>query len=203
MNKSRKIAAGLIMLLAGFVQHLSAQPGVISVKANVVKATIQPTMWGIFFEDINFGADGGLYGELVKNRSFEFFSPLMGWSVLKHPKDSANILILNVGEKSPNNARYAHITVDQNGTYGISNEGFRGMGVKKEVKYNFSLFARKNEGDVSIRVDLVSENGNKLGSATLGDFSNSWAKHGVSFTSSATDEKAHLNIVFLGKGSSM
>jgi hypothetical protein len=40
---------------------------------------IQPTMYGIFFEDINYAADGGLYGELVKNRSFEFPQNLMGW----------------------------------------------------------------------------------------------------------------------------
>ena len=51
------------------------------VKTNEVRSDIQPTMWGIFFEDINMGADGGIYAELVKNRSFEFFKPLMGWTM--------------------------------------------------------------------------------------------------------------------------
>lgn len=52
---------------------------VFTVKVNEVKATVQPTMWGIFFEDINLAGDGGVYAELVKNRSFEFTTPLMGW----------------------------------------------------------------------------------------------------------------------------
>ena len=42
------------------------------------KAEIQPTMWGVFFEDINFAADGGIYAELVMNRSFEFYKPTHG-----------------------------------------------------------------------------------------------------------------------------
>lgn len=53
----------------------------IVLEANTHKkgAEIAPTMYGVFFEDINYGADGGLYGELIKNRSFEFPQPLMGW----------------------------------------------------------------------------------------------------------------------------
>ena len=45
-------------------------------------AEVQPTMWGVFFEDINLGADGGIYAELIKNRSFEFYKPMMGWKIL-------------------------------------------------------------------------------------------------------------------------
>lgn len=54
------------------------------ISANVQKpiAPVQPTMWGIFFEDINLAADGGIYSELVKNRSFEFPKPFMGWSII-------------------------------------------------------------------------------------------------------------------------
>ena len=53
----------------------------IIIQVNKPVAVIQPTMWGVFFEDINLGADGGIYAELVKNRSFEFYKPLMGWNV--------------------------------------------------------------------------------------------------------------------------
>ena len=59
------------------------------------KAEIQPTMWGVFFEDINFAADGGIYAELVMNRSFEFYKPRMGWRVTVDDKDSSHFLILN------------------------------------------------------------------------------------------------------------
>ncbi len=54
---------------------------VITIQVNKPTAEVQPTMWGVFFEDINMGADGGIYAELVKNRSFEFFKPMMGWTV--------------------------------------------------------------------------------------------------------------------------
>ena len=54
-----------------------AQDKTLVVKADKPIADIQPTMWGIFFEDINLGADGGIYAELIKNRSFEFFKPLI------------------------------------------------------------------------------------------------------------------------------
>ena len=75
-----------IFLFLFFVSGIicSAQSSnVITVYADKPGSSIQPTMWGIFFEDINFAADGGIYAELVKNRSFEFFKPLMGWKILK------------------------------------------------------------------------------------------------------------------------
>ncbi|HEX8460037.1 MAG TPA: carbohydrate binding domain-containing protein, partial [Segetibacter sp.] len=202
MTKLKKIILIVTLITSSINGGLFAQSNKnIIVKANQPAATIQPTMYGIFFEDINFGADGGLYGELVKNRSFEFSTPLMGWKVLKTPNDSSSILFVNVGSKSPSNTRYANITVNQRGGLGISNEGYRGMGVKQGVQYNFSLFARNGgQGEVSVKVELIGAKGEKIGTANLSGFTNAWAKHSVSFTSSATDEKAHLNVTFLGRG---
>jgi len=68
-------------------------------------------MWGIFFEDINFAADGGLYAELVKNRSFEFAKPLMGWKEVRGNGGSGNSLIINRGTENANNQRVV-FTVD-------------------------------------------------------------------------------------------
>ncbi|MBF9252834.1 hypothetical protein I2I11_06000 [Pontibacter sp. 172403-2] len=65
-------------ILAGTGDGFAQQDRVFTVKVNEVKAEVQPTMWGIFFEDINLGADGGIYAELVKSRSFEFDTPIMG-----------------------------------------------------------------------------------------------------------------------------
>lgn len=83
----------------------------IVVQVNQPKADIQPTMWGIFFEDINFGADGGIYAELVKNRSFEFSMPLMGWKEDKSSDASGNILILNRGNKNSSNPRFGRTSL--------------------------------------------------------------------------------------------
>src|SRR4051812_10579610 len=190
-----------LVLLAG--SKVSAQAGnVITVKANQVKASIKPTMYGIFFEDINFGADGGLYAELIKNRSFEFYNPLMGWTEVAQNGGKGKIFFVNVGGKSPKNTRHAHITVDAaNGAFGFANEGYRGIGVKQNGKYDFSLFARKGkEGSVTCKLELISSKGVKLGEATLGGFTDKWSKHATSLTSSGTDEKAHLNVLFTGKG---
>ncbi len=204
MTMVKKSIIGFLVFVTAtvFKEPVIAQSNnVITVKANQVKAEIQPTMWGIFFEDINFGADGGVYAELVKNRSFEFFSPLMGWTELKQKGSTNNTYFVNVGDKSPYNTRYAHMTLDGNSEYGLSNEGYSGMGVKQGNQYKFSLFARNGgKGNVSVRVDLVSAAGTKLGSATLGGFTDEWKKYSTSFTSSATDEKAHLNVYFIGKG---
>src|SRR5688572_21225065 len=91
-----------------------------TVHADKVIAPISPTMWGIFFEDINFAADGGLYAEMIKNRSFEFPMPMTGWREIKN-NATGKILVENTG-----NTRYAKIRVDApSGNYGLSNEGFR------------------------------------------------------------------------------
>ena len=76
----------------------SAQPVLspqIVVHAGAAGVPIQPTMWGIFFEDINMAADGGLYAELVKNRSFEFNIPLMGWKEHKTMPADGSVLVIN------------------------------------------------------------------------------------------------------------
>ncbi|MCH5690592.1 hypothetical protein LWM68_44020 [Niabella sp. W65] len=88
---------------------------------------------GCFFEDINFGADGGIYAELVKNRSFEFTRPLMGWKVEQQPAEEGAVLIQNRGIAHTANPRFVRVTVNNRtkGTLSITNEGFRGMGIKK------------------------------------------------------------------------
>src|SRR6516165_10007804 len=82
-----------VIMLIAFSSSSNAQS--ITVAADKPTATIQPTMWGIFFEDINFAADGGLYAELVKNRSFEFFNPMMGWTIHQQTPNTGTVLVTN------------------------------------------------------------------------------------------------------------
>lgn len=174
----------------------------IIIKVNQPKTEIQPTMWGIFFEDINLAADGGLYAELVKNRSFEFAKPLMGWKILK-PDTTAGILIINQQETNPDNPRFIRITRDnETEKFGLSNEGFRGMGVKQGMTYHFSVLARPvGNSSIKLRIELVNAKGNAIGRATLVPDGNGWGKYSVDFSSSETEPKARLNIWFEGKGS--
>lgn len=170
----------------------------LTVQANKPVSEISPTMWGIFFEDINFGADGGLYAELVKNRSFEFAVPMMGWKELKKG-GIGKLLVVNIGEQRPQNPRYASFTIDAQNNYGISNEGFRGMGIKAEP-YVFSVWAKSTGGNVEMNIELIAASGKKLAGGTLSGLSAQWKQYEVALISSDTSSKASLNILFNGKG---
>jgi alpha-N-arabinofuranosidase len=190
----------IILFVAGIITFNGVAQRTITVSVNKPQATVSPQMWGIFFEDINFGADGGLYAELVKNSSFEFPMPMMGWRELKQ-QANGKVLIINQSDHDNVNPRYAHISVDaSNGTYGLSNEGFRGIGVHKGEQYNFSLWAKKIEGDITIKIEVVNSKGEKVSSAVIDNVSSDWKKHSVSFTTNDTTQKGRLNISFEGKG---
>ena len=180
-------------------QLLAQTNPVFTVNAAQIKTPVQKTMWGIFFEDINFGADGGIYAELVKNRSFEFAAPLMGWKELRQNNANGSILINNRGEQL-NNPRFARFTVRSAAGYGISNEGFRGMGIKQGEGYDFSLQARVVEGNVTLRVELVNAANEKIASTSLPLSGKDWKKYTGTLTASATEVKAKLNIWFEGTG---
>ena len=113
---------------------LSAQENIITVNAKKPGAPIQPTMYGIFFEDINYAADGGLYAELVKNRSFEFPDHFAGWDI------SGKVTLKDDGPfaRNPHYVRLAPSGHRDKHTM-IENHGFFGIGVKGGEEYRFSL----------------------------------------------------------------
>ncbi len=116
----------------------------IIVKVNQPTAIVEPTMLGVFFEDINLGADGGIYAELVKNRSFEFAKPLMGWTVQQNKFKEGSVLVLNRQQENTANPRFLRITKNEaDDTLTVTNEGFRGMGIKKGLRYDFSAQCRQ------------------------------------------------------------
>jgi len=201
-----KKKALIAYIVAAFIisGRADAQQSII-VKVNEVKSQIQPTMWGIFFEDINLGADGGIYAELVKNRSFEFTAPLMGWTLQGKNFKEGDILVQNRQEANAANPRYIRVNAHSNtkGEQGITNEGFRGMGIKKGVGYNFSIMYRQQKPGVKLTIELVDSTGKILGSTSLVPSSNEsqeWKKQSVSFTANATEPKAKMNIWFEGTG---
>ena len=132
-------------------------------------AKISPTMWGIFFEDINFGADGGLYAELVKNRSFEFPDALMGWRTPSPAGADPSALIQTERPFNPANPHYLRLRSAGESPCGVSNEGFRGIGVHADEAYRFTTQARQSDdGKVRLRIELVDGSGTVLASARLG-----------------------------------
>lgn len=200
MKKNTPLLAIVLLIQFSMAQNT------LKVKANQTIAPIQPTMYGIFFEDINFAADGGLYAELVKNRSFEFTLPKIGWS---EPNTDRHSLNPNSGSSAitrytgqPSNRNYLHVKVNRDSGYLLVNEGYRGMGVEYGKKYNFSVRSSNALGIKKLNIALVDP-GDKSTLATaqidLNPHSD-WKSQKVSLTPSKTVEKAHLHLSFEGNG---
>jgi alpha-N-arabinofuranosidase len=196
--KALTIFIWTILISYGFVVNAQKNYS-IDVLADKSYASLQPTMWGVFFEDINFAADGGIYAELVKNRSFEFYRPLMAWKEGKKEDGNGSALIINRGNENDKNPRFARLTIK--GLYTLTNEGFRGMGVYKDKQYNFSVLAKaNNDVDVQLHIELINSKNEKIGEAKVPVISGDWRTYEVSFVSSETDAKAQLKLVFEGNG---
>jgi hypothetical protein len=140
----------------------------LTVVADKPVASVAPTMWGVFFEDINFGADGGLYAELVKNRSFEFPIAMMGWDDERVNYQKGSILIINKSDNS-SNSRFARVTINNpEGNFSLANEGFRGMGFHKEKQYDFSMMIRAVQpNDIKIKIQLLNHAGKVIGNGIV------------------------------------
>lgn len=183
--------------------HCQAQSKIVfKIKADKPLAKIQSTMWGVFFEDINFGADGGIYAELIKNRSFEFPKPLMGWTVERTKGVFNDILIIN-NNSDATNRRYLRVNNNsETGNLSLFNEGFRGIGVKKGLQYNFSLMYRQQSSTIKLQIKLISAKGDVIGEGTLTpqQKGNEWKKQTLSFVASETDPKAKFQLLFEGTG---
>ncbi len=177
--------------------------GTITVQVDKPGAAIPSTQFGIFFEDINFGADGGLYPERVKNRSFEFPVALMGWQKIEGNGAKGTLTVSDQNPINANNPHYLHVGVETAAAaFGLSNEGFRGIGVQKDAQYVFSVFARRDESSpITLRAELVDASGKSLGQAKLGSFTDQWRKNSVTLRATATEAKARLNVFIEGRGS--
>ena len=177
----------------------SAQ-NVMDINTRKLGTPIQKTMYGIFFEDINYAADGGLYGELVKNRSFEFPQTLMGWQTFG---------CVDVKDDGPFE-RCPHYVVlsapdHKDRRTGLTNEGFFGIGVKKGEQYRFSVWAKAMQGNGAIRVQLINESSMKerqeFAKDEISITSQEWKKYTITLTSPIELKHAKLRIYLKGTNS--
>ena len=189
------------LLAAVFAASLSLLPAAtLTVQVDRPGASINPAMWGVFFEDINFGADGGLYAELVKNRGFEFPEPLMGWTKLSQPKSKGELTVREDGPFNAANPHYVRLHSEGTGLFGLANNGFRGMGVRADEEYDFSVRLRGLAGAPKLSVRLYGGDGAVLETAELAGFGGDWQKYSVTLHPKDTDPKAWLAILVDGKG---
>lgn len=195
MNKKRLLSC---IIAASSLLGAYAQPHTFDVNTKKVGAALQPTMYGIFFEDINYAADGGLYGELVKNRSFEFPDALMGW------KAFGKFEVKNDGpfERCPH-----YVVLNYSGhndaATGLQNEGYFGIGIEKDEEYRFTVWAKTVSGDANVEVSLVDESTmeehQEFATAELKVSGNEWKKYELILKSPKTVQKANLRLLLKGK----
>ena len=196
-TKAMKLRLFLVTAAMAAACAVQAQH-VMNVNTKKTGAPVPETMYGLFFEDINFAADGGLYGELVKNRSFEFPQSYMGWRVF------GNVQLKDDGpfERCPHYVVLSDPGHSERRT-GLQNEGYFGIGVEKDKEYRFSVWAKAPQGSSQIRVQLINEHAmyerQNFSEVKLDVSGSEWKRYEVTIKATRTEPKANLRIFLSSK----
>jgi alpha-N-arabinofuranosidase len=179
-------------------------------KQPVTSKPISPDLFGIFFEDLSYAADGGLYAELIQNRSFEYtpadrkgWNTFTSWEYTTEGYGYGNISVETSSPIHPNNPHYIVLTIEEEGQKGIglTNSGFDGIAVKTGEQYDFSVFIKQlSNNAVPISISLQSKKGVIYSEAKFSTDSKEWKKYTSSLTVNQTDDSAKLVLLAKGKG---
>ncbi|NPD92326.1 alpha-N-arabinofuranosidase [Prevotella sp. PMUR] len=171
-------------------------PATLTIEGKKMK-DISDKLVGVFFEDISYAADGGLYAELVQNRDFEYSSSDRGeWNATTSWRAaSGKINVLTDNPISKNNPHYVAVTSDT-----LYNSGWDGIRVMKGAKYDFSFYVRMAQGKGKRFIVKLVDNGREIASATVTvkqGKTSEWTKYDAVLTASEDAEKAELAVVAL------
>lgn len=182
---------------------------------------ISPDLVGVFFEDLNYAADGGLYAELVQNRSFEYsaveqshWGPFFSWDLRKLGGGDGSLGLANVRPIHPNNPHYALLTVVRPGDgVGIANGGFDGIPLRAGATYEASFWAYQPfmnakwgpnnsiEGHpMPVTLRLEGRDGQVLAEAEVEVVGRAWTRYSVRLTPSETEKQAQLVLLAHARG---
>lgn len=198
-----------VVLLAGVG---AAEPRTLTVALDAPAKPISPVLFGIFFEDLNYAADGGLYAELLQNRSFEYsateqaqWGPLSFWEPVRQHEDDGQLGLGNVRPVHANNPHYLLLTVlKPDVTAGIANRGFDRIPLRAGAAYEASFWAyqaymgRKWSADADqskpmpVTLRLEAKDGSVLAEARVTVSGRDWTKHMVTLTPSRTEPEARF-----------
>jgi alpha-N-arabinofuranosidase len=214
----------LLLAIVGLGQssHGLAQQPAISLTVDLAQTgkAISPDLMGVFFEDINYAADGGLYAELVQNRSFEYrateqlnWNPLTAWELTTRDGGRGSLRIADAVPVHPHNPYYVVVETQAPGAgVGLVNSGFDGIAIQAGEAYDFSVYARQLftgnrwggkgvlEGAAKFVVQLETKDRAVLGAATLELSGRDWQRIAASITATNTDSAARLVVLSLTKG---
>ncbi|MCM3634243.1 DUF1080 domain-containing protein [Paenibacillus camelliae] len=164
----------------------------INVDADRPQHEISPTMFGLFYEDINYAADGGLYGELIHNRSFEFNTPFYGWVLEEFGGGKGTIQASSDMPLNDKNHKYIEVTATEAGDgVGISNAGYSGIAVEAGESYEFSFYAKSNDKlQHPITAELRGRDNSVYGACSIDGLTTQWQKLQCVITADQTDYEA-------------
>ena len=204
--KIKTIAVLTGLALLSCVQNAFAQK-----KKNALNGKqISSDLFGVFFEDLSYAADGGLYAELIQNRSFEYTpADRKGWHSLtawEYTTDSFGYGTISVETSLPlneKNPHYAVLNIEDEGKNGIGsiNTGYDGIVIRAGEQYDFSVFARQlSNNTIPLSVSLRSNTGVVYGETTFSTETKAWKKYTATITAKESDDSAKLFILAKGKG---
>src|SRR5579872_4127679 len=141
---------------------LAQAPATLNVDVNRPKAAVSPTLYGLMTEEINYSYDGGLYAELIRNRTFRSdWSGILNWFLIEKGTSAAKIGVDNKEGPSaaiPNSAKLEVTKADANSPAGLINEGYWGVAVRPNSRYTGSFYAKAAaEGSLPVKVALVAD----------------------------------------------
>ncbi len=216
-RKNISLAVGIAMTLTASAQVT------IDIDANQRGPRISPTHYGIFFEDINHAADGGLYAELIRNRSFEdgprYGAPadMQGWSTFAATPSQLTARLIQPSKKTPllnvvqQNALELTVSASPQAPACLVNEGFWGINAVQGRTYRLSFWAKAPKYKGTIKAVLqapqapptASEEASILAEAIVspsGDVKGAWQKYTATLQSQGNDPRARFALVFDGVG---
>jgi alpha-L-arabinofuranosidase len=193
-NSAQRLAT--VAATLGLAMAVNAQTAHIDIDAAAQGVPISPVLYGIFFEEINHAGDGGLYAELVRNRSFEDADTPQAWTV---EGDGARIAIDTAHPLHPRNPRSLRWEIA--GRASLVNEGYWGIAVQRGKRYRFTMYARcDGQFRGALTVSLQSADGQVYAQRTLRGFGKDWKPFSATLTANGTDPKARLVLTANGDG---
>ena len=206
MRLRRLLEPAVAMSLIGLLSSLAiAGTAVVTVNADQPGHKISPDLYGIFFEDINRSVDGGIYAEMVQNRSFEDAQQPKAWSVVSGGGAEARMAVDKSQPVSANSANTLRVEITKAGVAraGVANDGFGGMPLKAGSQYSLSFFARCDDDfKGTITATLESKDGSKVYSKRQIDgIKTTWGRYTCTFTADDSDLAGRLVLSTTAPGS--
>jgi alpha-N-arabinofuranosidase len=207
----KRITPAWLLAVLLLARAVAAPPATVTIDLAGPGKPISPDLFGIFFEDLNYAADGGLYAELVQNRSFAYqateqptWNNLSFWEIVARGGGKGTLKVDASFPLHANNPHYAVLAVETPGEgVGLANPGFDGIPVVEGEKYELSLFARENhfgrrwqdvgkQGTLPLFARLESKDGTVLAETKFEITERVWRRFSATLTATKTDPAARL-----------